>query len=88
MDQPSLLPNSKMTAVAVSGAIVTAIVGVLSVFNIAVPANVSSASLVVVSALVTVISFAAGYIKRERALPKPDTGNNQPLNTPDSPPIK
>ncbi len=68
MNQPTAAPTAKMTAVGVSGAIVTLIGALCAMFGVQVPENVSGALLVLVPAAVTVVTFAAGYFKRERSL--------------------
>ena len=66
MDQLTSAPTAKMTAVGTAGSIVTLIVGVLTAFGVSVPSDVSGAVITAVAALTTIISFASGYIKRER----------------------
>lgn len=68
MNQPTAAPTAKMTAVGVSGAIVTLVGALCAMFGVQVPENVSGALLVLVPALVTIVTFASGYFKRERSL--------------------
>jgi hypothetical protein len=66
MNQDSLQPTSKMNAVGIAGVLITSLISVLTVFGVVVPANVSGAALVLVSAIVTIVTFIAGYLKQER----------------------
>ncbi len=68
MNQPTAAPTAKMTAVGVSGAIVTLVGALCAMFGVQVPENVSGALLVLVPAAVTIVTFAAGYFKKERSL--------------------
>lgn len=72
-NQPTSLPVPKVAAVGVAGVIVTALVTVLALFGVIVPDNVSQAAtgavagiIFVVSAIQTIVTFAAGYIKRDQ----------------------
>lgn len=60
VSQKSAAPTRKVMAAGLAGALVTVLVGVLNVFNVEVPAEVSSA-------LVTVISFVAAYFTKSKA---------------------
>ena len=71
-NQPTALPVPKVAAVGVAGVVVTAIVAVLAAFGIIVPDNVSQAAtgavagiIFLISAIQTIVTFAAGYIKRD-----------------------
>lgn len=71
-DQPTSVPVPKVKAVAIAGVVITAIVAVLTAFGIIVPSDVSDAAqngvaavIIIVSAVQTVITFAAGYFKRD-----------------------
>lgn len=68
MNQPTAAPTAKMTAVGLAGAIVTLVGAVCAMFGVQVPENVSGALLVLIPALVTTVTFAAGYFKKERSL--------------------
>lgn len=72
-NQPTVLPVPKVAAVGIAGVIVTAIVAVLAAFGILVPDEVSQAAtgavagiIFVISAIQTIVVFAAGYIKRDQ----------------------
>lgn len=65
-DQPSAAPTPKMTAVGMAGVIVTLVIGLANLFGIVIPEEVTGAALTVVSGLVTVITFVAGYMKRDK----------------------
>lgn len=71
-NQPTSLPVPKVAAVGIAGVIVTAIVAVLAAFGVIVPDEVSNAAtgavagiIFVISAIQTIVVFAAGYIKRD-----------------------
>lgn len=64
--QPTPKPTQKMTTVGLAGVVVTAVVGILAAFGVQVPADVSGAVLTGVSAVVTVVTFVAGYVKKEK----------------------
>lgn len=61
MNAPTAAPTSKVTAVALSGAIVTIVAWIASRAGIDMPAQV-------VAALTTLVLAAAGYFKVERKL--------------------
>lgn len=72
-EQPTSLPVPKVQATAISGVVITAIVTVLASTGVIVPDSVSSAAVGVVSALVfiisalqTVITFVAAYLKKDK----------------------
>lgn len=72
-EQPTSLPVPKVKAAGIAGVIVTAVVTVLSMSGIIVPDNVSSAAVgtvsavvFIISALQTIITFAAAYIKKDK----------------------
>jgi predicted amino acid-binding ACT domain protein len=76
-EQPTSLPVPKVAAAGIAGVIVTAVVTVLAMSGIIVPDNVSQAAVNAVSALVflvsaiqTVVTFAAAYLKKD-AKPAP-----------------
>lgn len=60
--QPTAVPTSKVAAVGIAGTLTTILVFILGYFNVVVPPEV-------VAALVTLVTFAAGYLK------KSDTAN-------------
>jgi hypothetical protein len=76
-EQPTSLPVPKVAAVAAAGTIVTGIVSVLAISGVIVPDSVSqaavnavAAAMIALSALQTLITFAAGYFKKD-AKPAP-----------------
>lgn len=60
VDQPTLKPTSKVTAVGVGGGAATVLIAVLGLFGIELPMEV-------VAAILTLITFGAGYLKREKS---------------------
>lgn len=71
-DQPTGAPVPKMVAVGSAGAIITLLVTVLAAFGIIIPDDVSgsatagiAAVMVIVSSAQTVLSFLAGYFKKD-----------------------
>lgn len=71
-NQPSSAPVPKVQAVAGAGAVITAIVTLLALMGVIVPESVSQAAegavvalFVVISALQTILTFAAGYFKKD-----------------------
>lgn len=71
-DQPSLAPVPKVLAVAGAGAAITALVTLLALSGIIVPESVSQAAeegvvamMVFVSAVQAVLTFVAGYFKKD-----------------------
>jgi predicted membrane channel-forming protein YqfA (hemolysin III family) len=76
-EQPTSLPVPKVAAAGIAGVIVTAVVTVLALSGIIVPDNVSQAAvnavaavIFLISAVQTVVTFAAGYFKKD-ARPAP-----------------
>lgn len=68
-DQPSAAPVPKVRAVAVSGAVVTALVLIAGMFGIQLPVDFKENVNAVVGgivALVTLINFVAAYFKRDK----------------------
>jgi hypothetical protein len=70
-EQPTSLPVPKVAAAGIAGVIVTAVVTVLALSGIIVPGNVSQAAVNAISAIVflvsavqTVVTFAAAYFKK------------------------
>lgn len=61
---PDRTPVPKMQAVAVAGALITAIVGICAAAGIVIPEEVSDAALVAVTAIASVVTFVAGYLKK------------------------
>jgi hypothetical protein len=55
--------HPKVSASTIAGAVVTALVTVLSAVGVIVPADVSTAAVAAVGSIVTVVSFIAGYNK-------------------------
>lgn len=71
-EQPTSVPVPKVAAVGIAGVVVTALVSMLAAFGILVPDNVSTAAtgavagvVIVISALQTIITFVAGYLKKD-----------------------
>ena len=76
-EQPTSLPVPKVAAAGIAGVIVTAVVTILALSGIIVPDNVSQAAVNAVTAVVflvsavqTVVTFAAAYFKKD-AKPAP-----------------
>jgi hypothetical protein len=67
VNQPTSAPTAKMSAVGGVGAFVTAIVGLLAIFGVTLPDNVSTAAVTLILAIHTLIVFLAGYFKKEKA---------------------
>lgn len=63
--QPTAQPTAKMTAVGGAGALVLALVTILTVFGVTVPENVQGAVITLITAAAVIIPFVAGYVKRE-----------------------
>jgi hypothetical protein len=75
-EQPTSLPVPKVQAAGIAGVIITGVVTVLAMSGIIVPDEVSqaavgavSAIIFVVSALQTIIRFAAAYVKKDAKPP-------------------
>lgn len=71
-NQPTSKPVPKMRAVGNAGGIVTGLVAVLALLGIIVPDNISAAAtaavtavMVLVSALQAIVTFMAGYYKKD-----------------------
>ena len=76
-EQPTSLPVPKVQATAIAGTVVTAVVTLLALTGVIVPDSVSQAAVGVVSALVfivsalqTIITFAAAYFKKDKKTPQ------------------
>jgi hypothetical protein len=74
VNQPTAAPTQKMQAVGAAGAGVAAVVTLLAIFGVIVPEDVSksaeggiAALFVLVSAVQAVVTFAAGYLKKNKA---------------------
>lgn len=72
-EQPTSLPVPKVQAAGIAGVVVTAVVTVLAMTGVVVPDSVSSAAVGAVSAIVfiisalqTIITFAAAYYKKDK----------------------
>jgi hypothetical protein len=71
-EQPTSAPVPKVTAVGVTGLIVSAIVSILALTGVIVPEGVSDAAVQAVAGIVTVVSlvqtivtFITGYLKKD-----------------------
>lgn len=63
-DQPTLKPTAKVAAVGTAGVAVTLILVVASLFGITIPADTVNDAVIGVSAIVTLVTFVAGYFKK------------------------
>lgn len=64
-NQPNAKPVPKVKAVGVAGAVVTVIAFVLSQFGIVIPEEVSSAGITLILAGTTIVTFVAGYMRKD-----------------------
>lgn len=64
MNQDSNKPVPKVAAVGQAGVVVTGILLVLAQFHIIIPAEVGTAVVALIGAVVTIVTFLAGYFKK------------------------
>jgi hypothetical protein len=66
VNQPTNTPTLKVQAVGVTGTMVTVVLLVASIFGLELPAESVNEVAVGVSALVTLVTFVAGYFKKNK----------------------
>ncbi len=72
--KPSANPiRPKVAASVTAGTIASAVVGLLVAVGVDVPADVADEAVVGIAALTTVVTFVAGYLKRDPADPRTPT---------------
>lgn len=67
MNQNSNKPVPKVAAAGTAGVVVTGILILLTQFHIIIPAEVGTAVVTLIGAVVTIASFVAGYFKKNKA---------------------
>lgn len=66
INQPTSTPTLKVQAVGYAGSAVTAVLALGALFGIQLPADSVNQVAVGVSALVTLVTFVSGYIKKNK----------------------